>query len=146
MKTTIADQELRSTRMERNEDSRAPSRAFLLARPAAMLRIEGATLLALSTTLYWANGGSWWMFALLLLAPDVSMLGYLAGPRVGATFYNAFHSYPLPATLGIVGLLAGTPLAGSVALVWFAHIGMDRALGYGLKYSTAFGDTHLGRL
>lgn len=120
------------------------SGSFLLARPAAMLRVEGAALLAASAALYWANGGSWWLFALLLLAPDVSMLGYLAGPKVGAAAYNTFHSYPLPAALGIVGLLAGAPLA--VALVWFAHIGMDRAIGYGLKYPTAFGDTHMGRL
>ena len=111
-----------------------------------MLRAEGAALLAASAALYWANGGSWWLFALLLLAPDVSMLGYLAGPKVGAAAYNAFHSYPLPAALGIVGLLAGAPLAVAVALVWFAHIGMDRAIGYGLKYPTAFGDTHMGRL
>ena len=74
------------------------------------------------------------------------MLGYLGGPRFGAAAYNAFHSYPLPAALGIVGLLAGAPLAVGVALVWFAHIGMDRMLGYGLKYPIGFGDTHLGRL
>ena len=124
----------------------AASGNFFLARPAAMLRIEGATMLAGSVLLYWMNGGSWWLFALLLLAPDASMLGYLAGPRVGAALYNAFHSYPLPAALGIVGLLAGAPLAVSVALVWFAHIGMDRLMGYGLKYPTDFKDTHLQRV
>jgi hypothetical protein len=118
----------------------------LLARPAVMLRIEGATLLAASVILYGVNGGSWWLFALLLLAPDVSMLGYLAGPRVGAAAYNAFHCYPLPAALGIVGLLAGAPLAVGVALVWFAHIGMDLAIGYGLKYPTGFRDTYMGRV
>lgn len=120
--------------------------SFLLARPAAMLKVEGAALLAASVTLYWANGGSWWLFALLFLAPDISWLGYLGGPKVGAAAYNAFHSYPLPAALGIVGLLAGASLAVAVALVWFAHIGMDRAFGYGLKYPTGFGDTHMGRL
>jgi hypothetical protein len=96
--------------------------------------------------LYWMGGGSWWLFALLLLAPDLSMLGYLARPRVGAILYNVFHSYPLPAALGIFGMLAGAPLAVSVALVWFAHIGMDRLMGYGLKYPTAFKDTHLQRV
>ena len=120
------------------------SGSFLLARPAAMLRVEGATLFAVSVVLYWVSGGSWWLFALLLLAPDASMLGYLVGPRVGAMAYNAFHSYPLPAALAVVGLLAGAPPA--VALIWFAHIGMDRAVGYGLKYPTAFGDTHMGRV
>ncbi|CAA9462891.1 MAG: hypothetical protein AVDCRST_MAG28-3608 [uncultured Rubrobacteraceae bacterium] len=120
--------------------------SFLLARPAALLRVEGAAMLAGSVLLYWLHGGSWWMFVLLLLTPDASMLGYLAGPRVGAAAYNAFHAYPLPAAVGIVGLLAGSPLAVGVALVWFAHIGMDRAIGYGLKYPSAFGDTHMGRV
>jgi Domain of unknown function (DUF4260) len=115
----------------------------LLARPGMLLRVEGAAMLAGSALLYWMNGGSWWLFALLLLAPDVSMVGYLAGPRVGAALYNAFHSYPLPAALGIVGLLVGAPLAVALALVWFAHIGMDRLMGYGLKFPTGFNDTHL---
>lgn len=122
------------------------TRAFFLARPAALLRVEGITMLAGSVLFYWLYGGSWWMFALLLLAPDASMLGYLGGPRFGAAAYNAFHSYPLPAVLAAFGLLGGFPLALAVALVWFAHIGMDRAVGYGLKYPTAFGDTHLSRV
>ena len=120
-------------------------RAIFLARPAALLRAEGMTMLLGSALLYWLYGGSWWLFALLLLTPDASMLGYLGGPRVGAAVYNAFHSYPLPAVLAAYGLLGGLPLTLGVALVWFAHIGMDRAVGYGLKYPTAFGDTHLGR-
>ena len=139
METTM-DHERSATR-ETAGDSR-----FLLARPAAILRIEGATLLAASAMLCWANGGSWWLFALLLLAPDVSMLGYLAGPRIGAAAYNAFHSYPLPATLGLLGMLWGTPLVAAVALVWLAHIGMDRLVGYGLKYPSGFKDTHLRRV
>lgn len=122
------------------------SGSFVLARPAAILRIEGAAMLAGSVLLYWTNGGSWWLFGLLLLVPDVSMVGYLVGPRIGAVLYNVFHSYPLPAAMGIVGLLAGTPLIVSVALVWFAHIGMDRLMGYGLKYPTDFKDTHLQRV
>lgn len=121
-------------------------RAFFLARPSALLRVEGATVLAGSALLYWLNGGSWWLFALLLLAPDASMLGYLGGPRLGAAIYNVFHSYPLPAVLAAFGLLGGSPLAVSLALVWFAHIGMDGLAGYGLKYPTAFEDTHLGRV
>lgn len=114
--------------------------------PAAMLRAEGAATLILGTTLYWLNGESWWLFALLLLAPDLSMAGYLVGTRVGAAIYNLFHSYPLPAALVIFGLLAGSPLAVAGALVWFAHIGMDRMIGYGLKYQSDFKDTHLERV
>ena len=86
------------------------------------------------------------MFALLLLAPDVAMGGYLAGPSISAAAYNAFHSYPLPAALGLAGFLAGEQLAVSVALVWFAHIGMDRLMSYGLKYPTGFKNTHLQRV
>ena len=139
---TSMDREPGGQRMARD----GASGFFLLAWPAAMLRVEGATMLAGSVLLYWTGGGSWWLFALLLLAPDLSMLGYLAGPRVGAVAYNVFHSYPLPAALGLVGLFVGVPLAVSVALVWFAHIGMDRLMGYGLKYPTGFKDTHLQRI
>lgn len=138
---TIADQELRGKRA--NDGA---SGSLLLASPAVMLRVEGAVMLAGSVLLYWMNGGSWWLFALLLLAPDVSMVGYLAGPRVGAAVYNAFHFYALPAALGVFGLLVGAPLAVAVALVWFAHIGMDRLAGYGLKYFTDPKDTHLQRV
>jgi hypothetical protein len=139
---TITDRGPRGTRTAEDE----ASGDLLLARPGAMLRGEGAAILVGSVLLYWANGGSWWLFALLLLAPDVSMLGYLAGPKVGAAAYNTFHSYPLPAALGSFGLLAGAPLAVAVALVWFAHIGIDRLMGYGLKYATDFKDTHLQRV
>lgn len=138
----MMDRRLRGTRATGDRGYRS----FLLARPAAMLRLEGATMLAASTVLYWTNGESWWLFALLLLAPDASMVGYLAGPRAGTAAYNAFHFYSLPAALGIFGVLVGAPLAVAGALVWLAHIGMDRALGYGLKYPGAFGDTHMGRV
>jgi hypothetical protein len=138
----ITDREPRGSREVRD----GASGSFLLARPAVMLRVEGAAMLAGSVLLYWVNGESWWLFALLLLAPDVSMVGYLAGPRVGAALYNAFHSYPLPAALGVFGLFVGAPSVIAVALVWFAHIGMDRMVGYGLKYSTGFKDTHLQRV
>ena len=118
----------------------------LLANPAVVLRAEGLAVFVGGVLLYWLGDAGWWLFALLLLAPDASMLGYLAGSRVGAAVYNAFHSYPLPAVLGGLGLLMDAPLAISVALVWFAHIGLDRVVGYGLKYPTGFGDTHLGRV
>ncbi len=114
--------------------------------PGVLLRVEGGALLATSVLFYWVNGGSWILFALLILAPDVSMLGYLLGPKVGATTYNLAHTYALPAGLAAFGVLAGSPLAVSVALVWFAHIGMDRMVGYGLKYASGFKDTHLNRV
>jgi hypothetical protein len=122
-----------------------PAVARLL-RPATLLRVEGVALLALSVLLYWVNGGSWLLFGVLLLAPDLSMLGYLAGPRVGAAIYNAFHTHAMPAVVGALGMIFASPAAIAVALIWFAHIGMDRTLGYGLKYPTSFKNTHLERV
>lgn len=117
-----------------------------LTRPGVLLRVEGGVLLAISALFYWVNGGSWVLFALLILAPDVSALGYLLGAKVGAATYNSVHAYALPASLAAFGVLVGSPLAVSVALVWFAHIGMDRLVGYGLKYTSGFKDTHLDRV
>jgi hypothetical protein len=110
------------------------------------LRLEGLAAFAVSTALYARSGGGWGMFLLLILAPDLSMIGYAAGPRAGAAAYNAAHSYALPLALAAVGLAAGSGRAVAVALVWTAHIGIDRAIGYGLKYPSSFQDTHLGRL
>ena len=122
-----------------------PAVARLLG-PASLLRAEGVALLALSVMLYRVNGGSWLLFGVLLLAPDLSMLGYLAGPKVGAAIYNAFHTYAMPAVVGALGMIFASPVAIAVALIWFAHIGMDRTVGYGLKYPTSFKDTHLERV
>ena len=117
-----------------------------IARPRVLLRLEGAAVLALAVAGYRASGGNWWLFALLLLAPDLAVLGYLAGNRVGAATYNLVHTYVLPLALLGYGLWGASPLALSLALIWLAHIGMDRTVGYGLKYATAFKDTHLGRV
>lgn len=114
--------------------------------PGAMLRIEGAAMLLASVALYGVNGGGWLLFVVLLLSPDLSMLGYLAGVRTGAVVYNVFHAYPLPALLALYGVFAGGGTILSLALIWLAHIGMDRMAGYGLKYPTGFKDTHLNRV
>ena len=117
----------------------------VLGQPGILLRIEGFVFLAGSLLLYAQQGGEWWAFLALLLVPDLSMVGYLRGPVVGAALYNLFHNYLPPATLAAFGVLSGNPLLLLPALIWFAHIGMDRVLGYGLKYSTGFKDTHSGR-
>lgn len=114
--------------------------------PSASLRLEGALLLVIAVVVYGQLGSSWWLFAALFLAPDVGMLGYLAGPRIGAAAYNLTHALSLPLLLGTVGLIAGSELSLTLAATWVAHIGADRALGYGLKYPTHFRDTHLQRL
>jgi uncharacterized protein DUF4260 len=112
--------------------------------PRILLRLEGLTLLAGMMLIYGISGASWWMFAILLLAPDLSLAGYLAGPKAGAVIYNAAHSYIAPGVLVAAGFALGQPLALSIAIIWLAHIGMDRAVGYGLKYGAGFGFTHLG--
>lgn len=111
-----------------------------------VLRTEGLLLLAVALTLYEHNGGDWRMFALLFLVPDISFAGYLAGPRVGALSYNAMHATIMPLLLGVVGLVLNLPIAANVSLISLAHIGFDRALGYGLKHAKGFGFTHLGRI
>ena len=108
-----------------------------------MLRLEGLTLFAMMVVLYAHWGASWWLFALLFLAPDLSFIAYLAGPKIGALVYNAVHSYMAPGALMFVGLALTAPLLLSIATSWLAHIGIDRSLGYGLKYSAGFALTHL---
>ena len=112
----------------------------------ALLRLEGAVVLVASLAAYAQFGAGWGVFALWLLVPDLSLLGYLAGPRAGAALYNAAHSYVGPVALLALGVLAAMPWAVAGGLIWCAHIGLDRALGYGLKYASGFGHTHLGRI
>jgi hypothetical protein len=111
-----------------------------------LLRLEGLTLFLGMTLLYAVWGGSWLVYAILFLVPDLSFAAYLAGPRFGAIVYNAAHSYMAPMTLMTAGLGMASPLTLSIAMIWLAHIGIDRALGYGLKYAAGFGFTHLGRI
>ncbi len=111
-----------------------------------LLRLEGAALLAGALVAYAQVGAGWGAFALLFLVPDVSLLGYLAGPRIGAALYNAAHAHFGPAMLIALGALVAQPVALALGLIWTAHIGFDRLLGYGLKYGSGFGATHLGRL
>ena len=98
-----------------------------------LLRLEGLAVAAVSAALYARTGASWGIFAALWLVPDLSMLGYLAGPRHGASLYNAVHSYFAPLSMALAGILLGWPGAWPYALLWVNHIGVDRLLGYGLK-------------
>ncbi|TGV11743.1 DUF4260 family protein [Mesorhizobium sp. M8A.F.Ca.ET.173.01.1.1] len=109
-----------------------------------IVRLEWAVVAVAAIVFYGATGVSWWLFALLILAPDLSMLGYLGGPRIGALAYNALHILIVPVLLLLAGHLAGSAVGSAIALIWIAHIAIDRALGYGLKLSTGFQDTHLG--
>jgi hypothetical protein len=111
-----------------------------------MLRLEGLAVLAAAIGGYAWLGGPWWLFVVLFLVPDIAFAGYAAGPRPGAIAYNAAHGAVGPIALFWLALLGGTPLWQQIALVWAAHVGFDRALGYGLKYAAGFGFTHLGRI
>jgi len=111
-----------------------------------LLRLEGLLVAAVTAVLYARTGASWWLFAAVWLAPDLSMLGYLASPCRGARVYNAFHTYVGPAVLALGALLLRAHGVLPVALIWANHIGVDRLLGFGLKYADGFGFTHLGRV
>lgn len=114
---------------------------------AVMLqRLEGVAIAAITAVLYAHTGASWWLFAAIWLVPDLSMLGYLGRPCRAARIYNAFHTYVLPGVLALMGLLLHAANVLPVALIWANHIGVDRALGYGLKLSDGFQYTHLGRI
>src|SRR5215469_5595662 len=115
-------------------------------KPKLLLQLEGAAALGVACVLYSQSHGSWLWFALLFLSPDLFMLGYIAGTKSGAFFYNLVHTYVLPACLMAVYWFTGHPWFLWLGLISLAHIGFDRLLGFGLKYETAFKDTHLQRV
>jgi hypothetical protein len=114
--------------------------------PRVLLRLEGLATLVAATSAFALLGGGWGWFFALFLVPDLSLLGYLAGPRTGAIVYNAGHSYVGAALLAGAGVLLGAHVLYAGAAIWCSHIGFDRALGYGLKYAGAFSATHLGTI
>jgi hypothetical protein len=111
-----------------------------------LLRVESAILFAGAVWGWGYRGGGVLGFALLLLVPDVTMIAYAVSARAGAAWYNAAHALPAPVALAVAGEASRSYSLTLCALVWIAHIAMDRALGYGLKYGTGFRHTHLGLL
>ncbi|KAK5095884.1 hypothetical protein LTR70_003203 [Exophiala xenobiotica] len=115
--------------------------------PRLLLRLEAAAVLTSSTWAYSRlTSPSWWTFAALLLVPDIGMAGYLANTRAGAALYNSVHTETPPIILLCAAWATRNEAVAGVALCWLAHIGMDRMFGFGLKYGTGFGHTHLGVL
>lgn len=111
-----------------------------------LLRLESLAVAIAAAFAFRAVGGTAALFAVVFLLPDLSMLGYLAGPVWGARLYNLAHTHAAPAVVAALAWATGQGMWLQVALIWLAHIGVDRALGFGLKYPTGFADTHLGRL
>ena len=114
--------------------------------PALLLRAEGGAVVAAAVTVLFYAEYPWWLLVALALVPDVSLAAYAAGPRVGAGTYNAAHTYVAPVVLGALGVVAEADLLLQLALIWMTHIGVDRTIGYGLKYPTSFRETHLQRV
>ena len=114
--------------------------------PRILLRLEGAALAAGAVYLYHRVGANWWLFAYLILVPDISLLAYFGGTRLGAIAYNTVHVTLAPLICAALGFLLPSFDLISVALIWATHIGIDRAAGFGLKYGGGFGFTHLGRI
>jgi len=114
--------------------------------PRLLLRLEGLGLAFAAILAYVKLGAPWWLFAVTILAPDLSMAGYLAGTRIGSIFYNAFHVTLVPLALALLGFLLPQFDLLAVSLVWLCHIGIDRAFGFGLKYRIGFAFSHLGRV
>jgi len=111
-----------------------------------LLRIEALCVFVAALVAYRASGAGWGMFAIWFLAPDLSLLAYLVGARSGALIYNVAHSYAGPVGCLVASMLLSAPILTTAGLIWAAHIGFDRTLGYGLKYSAGFSFTHLGRI
>lgn len=111
-----------------------------------ILQIEGAAIFGLTLYLYAQFGGSWWLFGSLILAPDLAMVGYAFGLKVGTFCYNLVHNYTPAAALAMVGVYLEYNLLIHIAIIWFAHIGMDKMVGYGLKYTSSFKDTHFEKV
>jgi hypothetical protein len=126
--------------------SASPLVGSVMGWPKLLLRIEGATLFAASIAFFAFQNQPWWLYPVLLLVPDIFMLGYVRNTKLGSILYNLGHSYPAAAVLTVVGLVFASSLTVAMGAIWFGHIGWDRMFGYGLKYGTSFKHTHLGDL
>lgn len=119
---------------------------FINSQAVGWQRVEGALVAVGGIVLMGLIAPGDWRLWLVLLAPDLAMLGYVAGPRVGAAVYNAAHLYGAGLILALLGVATGAVALIAAGALWMAHVGIDRAFGYGLKLPVGFRDTHLGRI
>ncbi|AQS35428.1 protein of unknown function (DUF4260) [Shewanella psychrophila] len=110
------------------------------------LRVEGLVILLASLLIYHKFSFSWSEFAWFFLAPDLALLAYIHSAKLGSLAYNLSHSFIGPLVTLLFGVLGDSQVAIQISLIWCGHIGFDRALGYGLKYSKGFSYTHLGQI
>lgn len=115
-------------------------------KPIVLLKLEGLAVFLLALFIYWQQSFSWTLFCSTVLLPDLALLGYLYNAKFGTTAYNITHSKLLPSALAVVAIVTGNIFFSALALIWFVHIGVDRMLGYGLKYPEGFKVTHLGTI
>lgn len=108
-----------------------------------LLKLEELAMLLLSVLLLWNSNASWFWYLILLIGPDISMVGYLMGTRVGAALYNLFHHKGVAIMLFMLGIYLDHQLLQLVGVALFGHASLDRLLGLGLKYTKGFGFTHL---
>lgn len=114
--------------------------------PKLLLYTEGIVFFLIATKFYFLLGGELWVYLAFILAPDLGALGYLVSTKIGSYTYNALHFYTVPVLLGGYGFFNNVDILLLISLIWVAHIGIDRAIGYGLKYPTHFKETHLNRV
>jgi len=111
-----------------------------------LIKLEELALFLLAIYLFTLLDFAWWWFPLLLLAPDLSMLGYLAGPAAGAWTYNVVHHKAVAIVVYVAGAWLAAPVLQLAGVIMLGHSSLDRVFGYGLKYADAFSHTHLGRI
>ncbi|CIT28002.1 MULTISPECIES: DUF4260 domain-containing protein [Bacilli] len=111
-----------------------------------LIRLENAFVFITAVIIYFMFGFSLWLFLILLLVPDISMLGYLYNNKIGSYIYNIGHSYIVPILITLLYLAMGVNFLLGIALIWLAHISMDRTIGYGLKYTVGFDKTTIQKV
>ncbi len=135
---------LTTTMTDRRAISEAPTSSAAWIKP--WLRAEGAATFAAGLAGFLYLGVPWYAFPLLLLVPDISAIGYLRGPRLGAFVYNLIHDLATGVAIAGIGLALGSVPIAAAGAILVAHSGMDRMAGYGLKLPSSFKDTHMGRI
>jgi Domain of unknown function (DUF4260) len=132
------------TASPRREGTTISGEGVVVGAPRRWLGLEGLVLMAGALIAFSVLGQPWWLVPAGILVPDLAMGGYLAGTRLGAHLYNVAHATLLPAVMLGIGYWQADRLVTALALIWLAHIGLDRLLGMGLKYDDRFAHTHLG--